>query len=156
ATGATDQGVTNSSITIATGDDRGFAGSPGLNHEIGDSMKAFVKWCNDQGGINGRQLNLVFYDAKVTEANNVMTQACTSAFGLVGEGWALASAAEQTRVGCNLVAAEAFSVSSEFANGPMQFQGVPNPADVTPASQFAQFAKLFPDKISRAALYTTT
>ena len=29
ATGATDQGVTNSTINIAYGDDRGFSGSPG-------------------------------------------------------------------------------------------------------------------------------
>jgi ABC-type branched-subunit amino acid transport system substrate-binding protein len=156
AKGATGRGVTDTSISIVYGDDRGFPQSPGLNHEMGDAVKAFVKWCNDEGGINGRKIDGKFADAKVTEANNVVTNACKSAFALVGTGYALDSTAEQTRVGCNLLAVEGFSVSPEFANGPMQYQGVPNPADVTPASQFPQMAKLYPDKIKKAALYTTT
>ena len=43
AKGATDRGVTDTSINIAYGDDRGFSGSPGLNKEMGDSIKAFIK-----------------------------------------------------------------------------------------------------------------
>ena len=35
ATGATDQGVTNSTINIAYGDDRGFSGSPGSTRRWG-------------------------------------------------------------------------------------------------------------------------
>ncbi len=66
ATGATDRGVTDSASTIGYGDDRGFAQSPGLNKEMGDSVKAFIKWCNDQGGINGRKIIGDFYDAKIT------------------------------------------------------------------------------------------
>jgi hypothetical protein len=38
----------------------------------------------------------------------------------------------------------------------MQYQAVPNPADETVGAFFAQFAKLFPDKITKAAEYTTT
>ena len=34
ASGATQQGVTDTSITIGYGDDAGFAQSPGLNHEM--------------------------------------------------------------------------------------------------------------------------
>ncbi len=41
---------------IATGDDAGYTGSPGLNHEMTDAMEAFVAACNDLGGINGRQI----------------------------------------------------------------------------------------------------
>jgi Periplasmic binding protein len=156
AKGATDQGVTDTAINIAYGDDRGYAGSPGLSHEIGDAMKAMIKWCNNQGGINGRKITGQFYDAKITEANNVMTQACKSAFMLVGQGWALDAAAEKTRVGCNLVSTEAYAVSPEFASGPMQFEPVPAPADVTTGAEFAQLAKLFPDKVKKAAMYTTT
>jgi ABC-type branched-subunit amino acid transport system substrate-binding protein len=156
AKGATDQGVTDSTISIGYGDDRGFAQSPGLNHEIGDATAAFIKWCNDQGGINGRKIDGKLYDAKITEANNVMTTACKSSFMLVSSGFALDSTAEQTRVGCNLPAVETYSVSPEFANGPMQFQGLPNPGDVSSASQFPELAKLYPDKIKKAALYTTT
>ena len=56
ATGATDQGVTNSTINIAYGDDRGFSGSPGLDQEMGDAVKAMIAWCEAQGGINGRKI----------------------------------------------------------------------------------------------------
>ena len=48
-TGATDKGVTNTTINIAYGDDRGFSGLPGLDQEMGDAVKAMVAWCNAAG-----------------------------------------------------------------------------------------------------------
>ena len=99
ASGATDQGVTNTAIHIAYGDDRGFAAQPGLDKEMGDAVKAMIKWCNDQGGILGRQVVGDYYDAAITQVNTVMQQACKTDFMLVGEGWALDEAAEGTRVG---------------------------------------------------------
>ena len=71
---------------------------------MGDGVKAMIKWCNDQGGINGRQIIGHFYDAKISLANNVMTQACNTDFMMVGEGFAADGAAEATRVKCNMVA----------------------------------------------------
>src|SRR5437773_1297313 len=156
AKGATDQGVTDDKIVIGFGDDRGFASQPGLLHQMGDAIKAMIQWCNDQGGILGRKIEGDFKDSKVTEANNSMQEWCKEAFMLVGEGQALDVAAEQTRVGCNLVAVEGFSVSPEFAHGPIQFQGVPNPADYSPGSPFAQLAKLFPNEVKHAVLYDST
>ena len=35
-------GVTKDSILLANGDDAGYAGSPGLNHQMTDAMNAFV------------------------------------------------------------------------------------------------------------------
>jgi ABC-type branched-subunit amino acid transport system substrate-binding protein len=156
AKGATDRGVTDTSIRIGYGDDRGFTGSPGLNKEMGDSIKAFIKWCNDQGGINGRQVVGDFYDAKISLANNVMNQACTKDFMLVGEGFAGDGAGEATRVKCNLVTAEGFSVLADFANGPMQYQGVPNPVDYTPASAWYQAVKMFPAESKKFAFVDTS
>jgi hypothetical protein len=156
AKGATDQGVTDSTITIAYGDDRGFAQSPGLSHQIGDADAAMIKWCNNQGGINGRKIVGKFYDAKITDANRVTTEACKSAFMQVATGWALDSSAEQTRVACNLVAVEAYSVSPDFAMGPMQYEGLPNPADIYTGSGFAQMAKIHPEVVKKAAQFTTT
>ena len=48
--------MTNSTINIAYGDDRGFSGSPGLDQEMGDAVKAMIAWCEAQGGINGRKI----------------------------------------------------------------------------------------------------
>jgi ABC-type branched-subunit amino acid transport system substrate-binding protein len=156
AKGATDRGVTDTSIHIGYGDDRGFAGSPGLNKEMGDAVKAMIKWCNDQGGVEGRQVVGDFYDAAITQTPTVMQQACSSDFMLVGEGWALDDSAEQIRVGCNLVAVPGFAVGPNFANGPMMYQAVPNPDDYIPGAPYFQMAQLFPTQIKKADLLHTT
>ena len=152
AKGATEQGVTDTAIHIGYGDDRGFSASPGLDQEMGDAMKAMIKWCNDQGGILGRQIQGDFYDAAITQVNTVMQQACKTDFMLVGEGWALDDVAEQTRVGCNLAAVPGFAVGPNFANGPMAYQPVPNPDDYMPASIYYEAAQLFPQDIAKIRL----
>jgi ABC-type branched-subunit amino acid transport system substrate-binding protein len=156
ATGATDTGVTGTTINIGYGDDAGFSGSPGLDKEMSDAVKGFVKWCNDQGGILGRKVVGDYYDAAIVQTNNVMQQACKTDFTLVGEGWALDEIAEQTRLGCNLVAVPGFAVGPDFANGPEMYQGVPNPDDLQPGSDLYQAAKLFPAQVKKADILHTT
>jgi len=156
AKGATEQGVTDTAIHIAYGDDRGFAADPGLNKEMGDAVKAMIKWCNDQGGILGRQVVGDFYDAAITQVNSVMQQACQTDFMLVGEGWALDEAAEGTRVGCNLVAVPGFAVGPDFDNGPMKYEAVPGPSDYQVASIFFEAAKLWPAQVKKADFFHTT
>ena len=155
-TGATDQGVTDTAIHIAYGDDRGFTAEPGLNKEMGDAVKAMIKWCDDQGGILGRQVVGDFYDAAITQVNTVMQQACKTDFMLVGEGWALDEAAEGTRVGCNLVAVPGFAVGPDFDNGPMKYEPVPGPSDYQVASIFFEAAKLWPQQVKKADFFHTT
>jgi hypothetical protein len=152
AKGATQQGVTDTQITIGYGDDAGFASSPGLNHHQSDAIKAMIKWCNEQGGINGRQIVGKYGDAKILEVNNVMLDMCKSVFMLVGQGWSLDSLQEETRVGCKMASIPAWGVSPEFANGPLTVQPVPNPVDLTPVQNAAQIAKQFPDKITKTAV----
>ena len=52
------QGVSADTIQVGTVADPGFSGAPGLNQEIFDAGEGFVAWCNEQGGIDGRQLEL--------------------------------------------------------------------------------------------------
>ena len=59
-------------ITIGYGDDAGYAAAPGLNHQQSDAVEAMIEWCNEQGGINGREIKGNYYDAKILEVNNVM------------------------------------------------------------------------------------
>ncbi|MCD9622415.1 ABC transporter substrate-binding protein [Rhabdothermincola salaria] len=154
ASGATDQGVTDTSITIGYGDDAGFSGAPGLNQEQSAAVAAMIDWCNEQGGINGREVVGRYYDAKVTEVNNVMTEACAQVFMLVGQGFSLDSGQEQTRVGCGLASVPAWSVSPAFANGPLMVQPAPNPVDVVSIQNAFALAELFPEKITKAAVMT--
>lgn len=151
AKGSPDKGVTDTDIAIGYGDDRGFVQSPGLNKEIGDAVTGMIKWCNDQGGINGRTIKGTNYDAALTKVNTVMQQACKTDFMLVGEGFAGDDGAEATRVGCGLPAVPAFAVGPNFANGPMMFQAVPNPDDVQPAAVYSQLLALKPDTKSSFA-----
>jgi ABC-type branched-subunit amino acid transport system substrate-binding protein len=149
---AGDQGVTEDQIVIGYGDDAGFPTSPGLSHETSDAIEAMIAWCNDQGGINGREIVGNYYDAAITNVTNAMTQACSEVFMLVGEAWALDSAQEETRVGCGLPAVPTYSVSPEFANGPLAVQPVPNPADIYTAGWAAQIAELFPEEVKSASV----
>src|SRR5262245_37715906 len=152
ASGATDQGVTDDQITIGYGDDAGFSISPGLSHETSDAIKAMMAWCNEQGGINGRQIVGNYYDAAITNVVNAMTQACGEVFMLVGEAWALDSEQEETRLGCGLPAVPTYSESPVFANAPLSYQAVPNPADIFAAGSAKQVADMFPDEVKKSAV----
>ena len=148
-------GVTTDSITIATGDDAGYAGSPGLSHEITDAMKAMVATCNELGGINGRTITLNYYDAKLFEVPAAMQSACDAGnFFLVGEGWAFDSNQEEIRLGCGLPAVPTYAVSAAFSHGADVYMGVPNPADELTSGFFAQIAELFPEESKHVATLT--
>ena len=98
ATGATANGVTDTSITIGYGDDAGYAAAPGLDKEMSDAMKPMIGWCNAQGGINGRKIVGNYYDAKVLQVTQAMTQACNDkVFMLVGQGFVLDAGQESIR-----------------------------------------------------------
>ena len=156
ATGATDQGVTNSTINLAYGDDRGFSGLPGLDQEMGDAVKDMIAWCDAQGGINGRKIVGDYYDAAVTNVGSVMTQACKQDFMLVGEGFALDGLAEQTRLGCSLAAVPGFTVAPAVANAYEMYQASPNPANASPVSSAYEAEKLFGSKTQHAGVYDST
>jgi len=155
-TGATDTGVTNSTINIAYGDDRGFSGLPGLDQEMGDAVKDMISWCNAQGGIGGRKLVGDYGNAAVTNVGSVVSQECKQDFMLVGEGFALDGSAEQTRLGCNLAAVPGFTVSPVVANAYEMFQASPNPANASPVSSAYEAEKLFGSKTKHAGVYGST
>lgn len=134
ASGETAQGVTDDTIIIGVGDDRGFPSSPGLNQHQTKAVLNFIDVCNSVGGINGRQIEAIEYDAAIVQAGTVMQEACDQVFMLVGSGFSLDQLAEPTRVGCGLGAVPAWTVSADFGHGPFQVNAVPNPADQTPVS----------------------
>ena len=151
AKGATAQGVTDTQITIGYGDDAGYTASPGLGKEMSDAMKAMIKWCNEQGGINGRTVVGNYHDAAILNVNNAMTDACASDFMLVGQGWAFDASQEKTRIACGLPSVPAYSVSPQFANAKLMYQPSPNPVDYYNASAAAAFAQKFPDAVKKTA-----
>ncbi|WP_067180566.1 ABC transporter substrate-binding protein [Microtetraspora niveoalba] len=156
AKGATDQGVTDTTITIGYGDDRGFTKAPGLSKEMGDAISAMIKWCNAQGGINGRQIKGNQYDAAYMQAATVMQKACKQDFMLVGEGFAMDESAEQYRVACNLPVVAGYTVGPNAAMGPMKFEAVPYPVDYYNGAPMKLASTTFPEFASNVDLITST
>jgi ABC-type branched-subunit amino acid transport system substrate-binding protein len=150
---ASDTGVTEDAITIGYGDDAGYAASPGVSHEASDAIEAFMKWCNDQGGINGREIKGNYYDAKILDVSNAATRACDDGvFMLVGQAWALDASQEETRLGCELPSVPTYSVSADFAMAPLMYVGVPNPVDFISAGFSAIMAREFPEESKKAGM----
>jgi ABC-type branched-subunit amino acid transport system substrate-binding protein len=144
-------GVTDDTILIGYGDDAGYQGSPGLNHQMSDAVKAMIDWCNDQGGINGRTIEGNYYDAKILDVGNAMTAACEQVFMLVGTGWALDGGGEPTRVGCGLPMVASYITSPTVSMGPGAFAPLPQPVDRMNAATPAALAEAFPDEVVKAA-----
>ena len=152
ASGATDQGVTDESIQIAYGDDAGYQGSPGLDHEVSDAVEAFIGWCNDQGGINGREVVGTYYDAAVTEVTNRMTEACQSAFYFVGELYVADDLQEPIRRECGLPAVPAAAGTATFANAPLKHEAVPSAIDRSSVYAGVELAEMFPDSVQHVGV----
>lgn len=129
ASGATDQGVADKTITIGYGDDRGYTPAPGLDQQVGDAVTAMIKWCNDQGGINGRQLVGKQYDAAINNTVPIMKQACKEDFMLVGNGFANDFAGDPVRVACKLPQVPAFTVGPNATMGALKVEPLPYPVD---------------------------
>jgi ABC-type branched-subunit amino acid transport system substrate-binding protein len=150
--GAPDVGVTDTSVTIGYGDDAGYAGLAGQGHEMSDAVEALISWCNEQGGINGRQVVGNYHDAKVTEVVNAVTSACEADdFFLVGEGFILDSAQEQARTGCGLPAVPAYGTSAAFANGRLVYMPEPVPIDYSQVALARWYAETHPDRATKVA-----
>lgn len=98
AKGAPTQGVTDSDIQVGVFSDVGFT----KNSEFVDAAKVFTSWCNELGGINGRQIVANTRDSKLMETRQQMIAACREDFALVGGGSALDGLGVKERLNCAL------------------------------------------------------
>lgn len=152
ASGATDQGVADSEIRVATIADPGFPGRPGLNQEIFDTAQTFVKWCNDAGGILGRKLRVDLRDAAIFDYLQRVLESCDADFALVGGGGVLDEAGAQQRVDCGLPQIAGFAVSTRAAEADLQVQPVPNPAYELAVGQYRAIEEMHPDAVEKVGL----
>jgi len=98
AGGVTSQGVTDTQIQVGVFSDMGFTKNP----EFDNAAKVFTSWCNEAGGINGRDLTYKIRDSKLTEVRQRMLDACREDFFLVGGGSALDALGVKDRLSCLL------------------------------------------------------
>ncbi|WP_421118715.1 ABC transporter substrate-binding protein [Aquihabitans daechungensis] len=130
------QGVSEDEIVLGTVADPGFSARPGLNQEIFDAGDAFVAWCNEAGGINGKKLTLNKHDAKLTDYKPAIEEACTTDFAMVGGGAVQDNLWADTGAACDLIDVAGFAVTPEKAGLAGQtpaetrtVQVIPNPGD---------------------------
>lgn len=88
--GATDIGVTGTSVTIAVASDVSGV-QPGLFKSTHQAMTALAAYVNSQGGVYGRALKPLLLDTKIDAVANkaAVAEACDKAFALVGSMSAL-------------------------------------------------------------------
>jgi len=138
---ASDTGVTGSTVKIGYGDDAGYNNT---NAAMGKAVAALIKWCNDQGGINGRTIIGDYQDGAIFNAKKAVdTMISNHDFMMVGEGYAFDSAGEADRLAADLVAVPGFTASTDTQNAWEMNQPMPNPADYNPASSAYAGTKLF-------------
>jgi hypothetical protein len=153
--GAGEPGIDADSIQIGTLTDKGFSFRPGLDEEMYDAAVAFAAWCNEHGGINGRELVVADRDAAYSEFNTQITAACSEDFALVGGGAVQDETDNGAREACNLPNIPGFVVSATARTAGQQVQPLPNPLDRFNAGQYARIAELHPDLINRYGLMTS-
>jgi ABC-type branched-subunit amino acid transport system substrate-binding protein len=154
AKGASDVGVTDSTIKIGVISDKdaGVIRVPTAGIEA--SMQAFVSYCNGQGGINGRKLELKTYDAKLVKSLDAIKAACDdNLFALVGVGVVQDAPMAQPMIDCGLVAVPAYTATYSMSLNPNMVAPVPNPGNTYATGEAAYIAKTYPDAIKKSAIF---
>ena len=148
ASGATATGVTDTEIRVGTLTDKGFAGAQGLNKELYDAAVAFADWCNERGGILGRDLVVDDLDAALFDYEARVTEACGQDFALVGGGAVFDEDPNDVRVGCGLPNVPGFVTSAQGRAADLQVQPLPNPTTETSLGRYLAAKRDFPDGIA--------
>jgi len=146
--GATATGVTSDSIKIATFSDAGAVIRPGLNQELFDAADVFSKWCNANGGINGRKIDVVKEDAALFNYPAKVADACQkNAFFIVGGGAAFDETGERARLECLMPSVPGYVASPTARDGDLVVQPVPNPNTGMGYGQFRWLKQKYPDSV---------
>ena len=145
AKGATDTGVTDSSIAVGTIADVGWSAAPGLLQPIFDGADAFVDWCNAAGGINGRKLNLSKRDSAMSNYLPQVKTSCTNDLALVGSMGILDDTGVDEWQNCGLLNFTAATVGSKAANAKLMYPMTPIPADQQTIGGFHLFFDQHPE-----------
>jgi len=151
---ATDVGVTAGAVQIGTIADPGFTGRPGLDQEIFDSAEAFTKWCNAAGGINGRQITLEERDARMTEHQARMIEACDEGdFMLVGGLGIFDDQGQPERLACGLPAISS-ATNPQAAEGDLMLPPLSNDMGTLAIGELRWLGEQFPDATDKIGIMT--
>lgn len=146
------EGVSATAIKIAVISDKsGQIKVPTASIE--ESMQAFVDFCNDFGGINGRKLELKKIDSKLFSHLEATREACNAGvFAIVGAGSVTDNQGAQAMVDCGLFEVPAYTATAAKALSDNLVQPVPNPTDRFNVGPALYVKEEHPKAIKKAAL----
>ena len=145
-------GGVSDAVRVAVASDKGFESNPGLNQELEDAAKAFVAWCNDQGGVQGLPLELIELDGAVFNAVAVIEEACEEVFAMVGGGLVFDAQVFPRFHECGMIDFAGFTVSIEKAMSNGMVQPLPNPSNRQPSGWYEWLRDTYPEEIERMAV----
>lgn len=138
-------GLTADEIRLGTITDKGSADRPGLNEEMYDTAVAFAAWCNEHGGIQGREVIIDDRDARLFDYGQRIAEACQQDFALVGGGGVFDNQALDERIECGLPSIPGFMVTPEARQAELQVQPIPNPMQEFQVATYRTIKELDPD-----------
>ena len=154
---ASEQGVTETSIKIGVVSDKA-AVVKVPTASIEESVQAFVTYCNDLGGINGRKLELAKYDSKLGDTKAAVESACNDGlFAIVGSGSVFDDLGAQASVDCGLPDIAGYTATATKTLAPNVMTPLPNPPSslaIGPARYLAEV--LGPDVIANSAVVSSS
>ncbi len=95
-------GVSDDAITIGVGTDRGGIAAVGSGRGAVEMVEALADLCNAQGGLLGRDLRVIEYDAAAVEAGDRVAEACDEVVALVGTVFVQEIESTLTALSCGL------------------------------------------------------
>jgi hypothetical protein len=139
-------------LNIGTGTDKGSTFVPGLLQEMWDASQSFVKWCNDEGGIQGLEINLVDLDAALFTPKPAINNACDKTFAMVGGGITFDDQEFPEFHDCGMIDFAGFTVTTAKAMSNGYIQPIPNPSNDKPGTWLMDIAELRPDDIAKPVI----
>jgi hypothetical protein len=143
--GAEEPGLTADEIRLGTITDKGSTERPGLTKEMHDTAVAFAEWCNEHGGIQGRQIVIDDLDAALFNYGQRISEACQQDFALVGGGGVFDSQGIQERIDCGLPNIPGYVVTPQASVADLQVQAIPNPVHEFQAASYRWLREAAPD-----------
>ena len=117
-----------------------------------DAMQAFAAYCNSQGGIAGRRLDVRLFDSSVFRHRQAITDSCTSVFALVGSAAAFDGDGATVETDCGIPDVPALLLEPAHARVPTVVAPIPNPQQLYLVGPLRYFARTAPGAVRRSAV----
>jgi ABC-type branched-subunit amino acid transport system substrate-binding protein len=143
-------GVTADAITVGVVAD--VSGARALFQTNWEAMQAFAAYCNDAGGIAGRELRVRLFDTQMFQHRQAITDSCTTVFALVGSAAAFDGDGASLEADCGIPDVPAFVAQPAHDRVPNVVTPMPSPQQLYLVGPLRYLARQAPAAVRRAAM----